>query len=172
MNLDELFDYKNQFFSDVLGNEKLIKLVNEDKTLETAPSLMYTQLYPYEYIPDTVEHGYTFICAEVDVQSGMSRVNNSVRLLYKPVLEIWVLVHKSKLRLPEGGVRFDAICSEIANTINESLFYGIKGLRLYSVKPFSPATDYKGKAMTFVAEDINWLNDHTRKIPTNRKRGE
>lgn len=172
MNLDELFDYKNQFFSDVLKNERLIKLVNEEKTLETAPSLMYTQLYPYEYIPETVEHGYTFVCAEVDVQAGMSKVNNSSRLFYKPVLEIWVLVHKSKLRLPEGGIRFDAICSEIANSINESLLYGVKGLRLYSVKPFSPATDYKGKAMTFVAEDVNWFYDPNRVVPANRKRGE
>lgn len=172
MNLSELFDYKNQFFEDVLTNEKLVKLINEEKTLETAGDLIYTQLYPYEYIPETVEHGYTFVCCEVDVQSGMSKVNNSVRLIYKPVLSIWVLVHKSKLRLPEGGVRFDAICSEIADTINESLYYGIKGLKLYSVKPFSPATDYKGKVMTFVAEDINWFYDPNRPIPTNRKRGE
>lgn len=172
MNLSEFFDYKNQFFSDVIKNEKLIKLINEDKTLETAESLMYTQLYPYEYIPETVEHGYSFVCCEVGVQASMSRTNNSVRMLYKPVLDIWVLVHKSKLRLPEGGVRFDAICSEIADTINESLFYGIKGLRLYSVKPFSPATDYKGKVMSFVSDDINWFYDPTRPVPANRKRGE
>lgn len=170
MNLNELFDYKNQFFKDVLTNEKLVKLINETKTLETAEELSYTQLFPYEYIPETIEHGHTYICCDVDVVVSSARVNKDMRLYYKLVLYVWVLVHKSKLRLPEGGVRYDAICSEIADTINESLEYGYKGLQLTSAKRFTPLTDYQGKMLTFTAEDINWVYDPRRKVPENRKR--
>lgn len=170
MNLNELFDYKNQFFHDVLTNERLVQLINETKTVETADELRYTQLFPYEYIPETIEHGHTMICCEVDVAVSSARVNKAMRLYYKPVLYIWVLVHKSKLRLPTGGVRYDAICSEIADTINESLEYGYKGLQLSSVKRFTPLTDYQGKVMTFIADDINWVYDPNRKVPANRKR--
>lgn len=172
MNLAELFDYKNQFFKDVLTNEKLVKLINETKTIDTAGDLAYTQLFPYEFIPETIEHGHTYICCDVDVVATSTRVERSRRLYYTPVLYVWILVHKSKLRLPEGGVRYDVICSEVANTINESMFYGIKGLELYSVKRFTPLTDYQGKVLTFHADDINWAYDPTRPIPANRKRGE
>lgn len=171
MNLNELFDYKNQLFKDLLTNETIVQLINEEKTLETAEDLCYTQLFPYEYIPETIEHGHTMICCDVDVISSSMRTNRNPRLYYKPVIYIWVLVHKSKLRLPQGGVRYDAICSEIANTINESLWYGYKGLQLSSVKRFTPLTDYQGKVMTFNADDINWTYDPERTIPANRKTG-
>lgn len=170
MNLNELFDYKNQFFKDVLTNERLVHLINETKTLETAEELSYTQLYPFEYIPETIEHGHTYVCCEVDVTATSARSNKNKRLIYTPTLYIWILVHKSKLRLPEGGVRYDAICSEIADTINESLHYGINGLQLASVRRFTPLTDYQGKVMSFVTSDINWPYNPERPVPDNRKR--
>lgn len=36
MNLQELFDYKNQLMKDLLTNETIVKLIDEDATLETA----------------------------------------------------------------------------------------------------------------------------------------
>ena len=171
MNLKEFFDYKNQLFKDLLTNEKIVKLINEEKDLSTAEDLAYTQVFPYEYIPETVEHGHTFICCDVDVQVPQTRVATSVRLYYKPILYVWVMSHKSKLRLPTGGVRTDVLCSEIAGAINESLYYGIGGLQLYSVKRFSPMTDYQGKVLTFTADDVNWVYDMNRPVPSNRKKG-
>lgn len=169
MNLSEFFDYKNTLFRHICTNENLVHLINESKTLETAEELCYTQIFPYEYIPETIEHGHTYICCDVDIAVSSVRQNKAMRLFYKPVIYIWVLVHKSKLRLPEGGVRYDAICAEIANSINESLEYGIKGLQLTSVKRFATLTDYQGKVLTFTAEDVNWAYNPDRPIPQNRK---
>ena len=170
MNLKDFFDYKNQFFHDVLTNETLVKLINETKTLETAEELSYTQLFPYEYIPETIEHGHTYICCDVDVAASSVRTNKDMQLYCRPVLYVWVLVHKSKLRLPDGGVRYDAICSEITETINGSLKYGYKPLQFSSVKRFTPLTDYQGKMLTFTAEEINCFYNPTRDVPENRKR--
>lgn len=171
MNLNEFFDYKNQLFKDMLTNERIVKLINSDKDLESAEDLAYTQVFPFEYIPETIEHGDTYVCCDVDVQVPQTSTATSTRLYYKPIIYVWVMVHKSKLRMPEGGVRSDILCAEIAKVINESLYYGIGGLHLYSVKRFSPLTDYQGKVLTFTADDVNWVYDINRKVPSNRKTG-
>lgn len=149
---------------DLLTNEKIVKLIDDTVTLDTAPSLAYKKVYPCEYIPDTVEHGATYVCFDVDVQE----VPNKTFL--SPILYIWVFTHRSKLRLPEGGVRTDKIVSEICKLINGSRKYGLGELNLRGVKRFAPMTDCNGKVMTFVAKDFNRQYDPNKPTPANRKR--
>lgn len=165
MQLSEFFDYKNKLMEDLLTNPEVVKLLDDSVEMRNASSLAYTHVFPYEYIPDTVEHAKTFICFDVDVQESI----NKTFLL--PTLYIWVFSHKSKLRLPEGGVQTDKLVSEIAKEINGSHFYGLGELDLYSVKRFAPVTDYQGKVMTFHAKEFNRLAPNTKPIPSNRKRG-
>lgn len=164
MQLSEFFDYKNRLMEDLLTNAEIVKLIDADTELEDASKLAYTQVFPYEYIPDTVEHADTFICFDVDIQESL----NKTFLL--PTLYIWVFSHKSKLRLPEGGVQTDKLVSEIAKAINGSRFYGLGELDLYSVRRFAPMTDYQGKVMTFHAKEFNRPAPNTKPIPANRKK--
>ena len=165
MQLSEFFDYKNKLMEDLLTNEAIVKLLDDNIELRHASKLAYTHVFPYEYIPDTVEHAKTFICFDVDVQESI----NKTFLL--PTLYIWVFSHKSKLRLPEGGVQTDKLASEIAKAINGSRFYGLGELDLYSVRRFAPVTDYQGKVMTFHAKEFNRTSPNTKSIPSNRKTG-
>lgn len=165
MQLQEFFDYKNQLMEDLLTNSEIVRLVNDTVTLENAEELAYTQVFPCEYVPDTVEHGTTYICFDVDI---LESVNKTYLL---PTLYVWVFTHRSLLRLPEGGVRTDKLCSEICNAINGSRMYGLGELNLYSVKRFAPMTDYQGKCMAFRAVDFNKQFDPNRPTPSNRKRG-
>lgn len=165
MQLTEFFDYKNKLMEDLLTNEEIVRLLDDTVELIDAGKLAYTNVFPYEYIPDTVEYAKTFICFDVDIQESL----NKTFLL--PTLYIWVFSHKSKLRLPEGGVQTDKLVSEIAKAINGSRFYGLGELDLYSVKRFTPVTDYQGKVMTFHAKDFNRLSPNTKPIPSNRKTG-
>ena len=150
---------------DLLTNTEIVRLVNDTVTLENAEALAYTQVFPCEYVPDTVEHGTTYICFDVDI---LESVNKTYLL---PTLYVWVFTHRSLLRLPEGGVRTDKLCSEICNAINGSRMYGLGELNLYSVKRFAPMTDYQGKCMAFRAVDFNKQFDPNRPTPSNRKRG-
>lgn len=163
--LDELFDYKNQLMEDLLTHKDIVALIDDTVELKNANRLVYRQVFPYEYIPQTVEEGKTFVCCDVDIQKTV----NQTFLL--PTLYVWVFTHKSKLRLPEGGVRTDKLCSKIAGTINGSREYGLGELDLYSVKRFAPMTDFQGKVMTFTAKDFNRLYNPNRPIPSNRKKG-
>ena len=165
MQLQEFFDYKNQLMEDLLTNSEIVRLVNDTVTLENAEALAYTQVFPCEYVPETVEHGTTYICFDVDI---LESVNKTYLL---PTLYVWVFTHRSLLRLPEGGVRTDKLCSEICNAINGSRMYGLGELNLYSVKRFAPMTDYQGKCMAFRAVDFNKQFDPNRPTPSNRKRG-
>lgn len=165
MQLEEFFDYKNKLMEDILTNESIVRLINADIPLERASDLAYKQVFPYEYIPDVVEHGDTFVCFDVDIQESV----NKTFLL--PNIYVWVMSHKSLLRLPEGGVRTDKLASEIARAINGSRFYGLGELNLYSARRFAPVTDYQGKVLTFHAKEFNRASPNTRPIPTNRKLG-
>ena len=165
MQLSEFFDYKNKLMEDLLTNEEIVNLVDETVGLDGAKRLAYTSVFPYEYIPDTVEEAKTFICFDVDVQESMNKT------FLRPTLYIWVFSHKSKLRLPEGGVQTDKLVSEIAKAINGSHEYGLGELELYSVKRFAPVTDYQGKVMTFHAKEFNRPSPNNKPIPSNRKKG-
>ncbi len=166
MQLQEFYDYKNQLMEDLLTNKNILRLLSDDCSICSSPeSLVYTQVFPYEYIPDTIEHGQTFICCDVDIQRSM----NKTYLL--PVLYVWAFTHKSKLKLPEGGVRTDKLCAEIAATINGSRRYGLGELDLYSAKRFAPIIDYNGKVLMFQAKDFNRPSPTGMSVPSNRKRG-
>lgn len=167
MQLEEFYDYKNQLMGDLLTNKNIVSLLDSDINPEDAERLVFTQVFPCEYIPETVEHGKTFICFDVDVQEA----NSSKTFLY-PVLYVWVFTHKSKLRLKNGeGVRTDKLCVEICKAINGSRDYGLGELMLYSVKRFAPMTDFNGKLMTFHAKDFNMLYNPQKHVPSNRKTG-
>lgn len=164
MQLQEFFDYKNQLMSDLLNNQKIVSLLDSHLPMKKAERLAYTQVFPYEYVPETVEEAKTIVCFDVDVQESLNKTYLS------PVLYIWVMTHKSLLRLPEGGVLTDKLCSEICNTINGSRKYGLGELNLYSVKRFAPMMDYQGKWMVFHATDFNRQYDPFKEVPSNRKR--
>lgn len=165
MQLQEFFDYKNQLMEDLLTNEDIVKLIDDTVALQNADSLAYTQVFPCEYVPDTVQEGKTYICFDVDVQRAADKT------FLSPTLFVWVFTHRSKLRLPEGGVRTDKLCSEICKAINGSRKYGLGELNLYSVKRFAPMTDFQGKVLTFYAKDFNRVYDGKKYTPENRKRG-
>lgn len=165
MQLQEFFDYKNQLMEDLLTNESIVRLLDDEIDMSDAKRLAYTQVFPCEYIPETVQDGKTYICFDVDVQKSVNKT------FLEPVLYVWVMTHRSRLRLPEGGVRTDAICAEICKEINGSLRYGLGELDFYSAKRFAPMTDYQGKVLTFYAKDFNRQFDPKKEIPVNRKRG-
>lgn len=163
MQLREFFDYKNKLIQHLVTSEEIVHLINEDCPFEDATSLVYKQIFPYEYVPETVEEGMTFVCCEVDVQQAQNRT-----FLY-PILYVWVFTHKSKLRLPEGGVRTDLLCSAICERINGSREYGLGELKMSTAKRFAPMTDFNGKVMVFQAKDVSRFYDPNRKTPVNRK---
>ena len=84
MQLDDFFDYKNQLMEDLLTTESIVRLLNDDISLEDSYKLAYTQVFPYEFIPETVEEAKTFVCFDVDIQESISKT------FLSPTLYVWI----------------------------------------------------------------------------------
>ena len=149
---------------DLLTDHTVRHLMSDDRGNDLdASSLIYTQAFPYEYVPDTVETAKTFICCEVDVTD----VDNKTFL--RPTIYVWVFTHKSKVRLKEGGLRIDKLTSRIAKLLNKSRMYGLGELALSSAKRFSPITNYQGRVLIFKARDFNSTSPTGMPIPSRRR---
>lgn len=178
MQLKDFYDYKNQLIGDLMTDENIVELITGSQSITqsiTDPkSLVYKQVFPYEYIPDTVEEGGTFICCDVDVLGsgvgGVGTPTGANTYLY-PVIYIWIFTHKSNMRLSSGGVRVDELASKICERINGSRQYGLGKLELYSSKRFAPIKDYQGKLLTFHTKEFNRFYNPAQTIPSNRKKG-
>lgn len=166
MQLEDIFDYKNQLMKDILTTEPIVHLIDEEAIMEHADELAYENVMPFEYVGETLFDGRTFVMFDVDLQA----VPNKTFLI--PTLYVWVFSHRSKLRLPDGGgVRTDKLCSEICKVINGSRFYGLGELKLSGMRRFAPVTDYNGKCMTFEMKEFNRQHNPNQVIPSNRKTG-
>ena len=163
MLLDEFFDYKNELMKTLCCNEDVVRLVT-DSTKANVPNyeLAYQQIYPYEFVPETVDDGKTFICFDVDIADVQDKT------FYLPVVYVWVFTHKSKMRLSEGGIRTDKLAVEINKELNGSRYFGLGELELYSVGRFSPIADYQGRVLTYSAKDFNRVSP-SKRPPANRK---
>lgn len=164
MNLNEFFDYKNELMEEFCKSEAIVKLVTDiDDPDVPNHTLPYSQIFPFEFLPETVDDGKTFICYDVDILEVDSKT------FYVPALYIWEFTHKSKLRLSNGGgVRTDQLAVEIDKILNGSRYFGLGELNLNSVSRFSPITDYQGRVLTYYARDFN-RPGVSKPVPSNRK---
>lgn len=163
--LDIFYNYKNNLIGELVTNEEIISLLTDDEELISHPEkLIYSQLFPLEYVPDTIQHAKTYICCDVDIQKAAGRP------LFEPVFHIWIFTHKSLLILPDGkGVRVDRLASKIADILDGSHYYGMGELEFYSSKRFAPIADYQGKVLTFTTTDWAKVPPNNKPIPSNRK---
>lgn len=165
MFLEELYDYKNRMMRDILSDEEIVNLITDDPYYRSNPEkLAYRQVFPYEHIPDTLEEAYNYVCFDVDVHKDFDKQ------LFSPVINVWIYCHKSLLRLPEGGVRFDVLASKITKAVIGSRWYGLTKIELDAVRRFALTTDYQGKEIIFTTNEIAYYNQHLRQaMPKNRK---
>ena len=163
MYLDEFFDYKNELMKTLCSNRNIVHLLTDSIDAQVPNhELAYHQVFPFEYIPDTVDDATTFICFDVDIPQVKDKT------FYLPALYIWVFTHKSKLRLNEGGIRTDQLAVEINKELNGSRYFGLGELDLFSVGRFSPIESYQGRVLTYSATDFNRAG-YSRRPPANRK---
>lgn len=153
MWLEDLFDYKNKLMEDLCSSKEVVELLLDNKDSKVPDkTLPYRYIYPYEFIPETVDHGNTYICFDVDVADVPNKT------FYVPVVYIWIFTHKSKLRCGKefgGGVRLDRLASEIDKILNGSRNYGLGELALKGVTRFSPILDYQGRTLVYTAKEFN-----------------
>lgn len=165
MQLEELYDYKNLMMKKFCCDEKIVRYVTgNDYASVPNHDLPYTQIFPFEFVPETVNEGKTFVCFDVDIVSVPNKT------FYIPVLYVWAFTHKSRLRSQDGGILLDKLAGAINELMNGSRYFGLGELRLDSVRRFMPITDFLGRTLTYYAKDFNRPTGRL-EIPSNRKEG-
>lgn len=165
MQLEEFYDYKNLLMKQLCCDPDIVRTVT-DNADAAVPNhdLPYSQVFPYEYVPETVNDARTFICFDTDIVSVPNKT------IYCPVIYVWVFTHKSRLRAHGGGCTLDNLAVAVNNLLNGNRYYGLGELRLDSVRRFKPITDYQGRVLTYYARDFNRKSGKP-DIPRNRKEG-
>ena len=167
MELQEFYDYKNRLMMDLCSNPEIVKLVTgQENPTVSDRSLPYSQVYPFQYIPETENNARTFVCFDVDILYR----NKTNKTFYYPVIYIWIMAHKSKMRTKTQGCLTDAISCEIDKMLNGNRFYGLGELELGPVGRFIPTTDYLGREMVYYTKDFN-RSPGLKPTPANRKKG-
>ena len=165
MELAELFDYKNLLMRDICSNANIVYLLtNNEEAKVPNHGLPYNQVFPFEFIPDTVSEAKTFICFDVDI------IDVPNRTYYIPAIYVWVFTHKSTMRTDDGRIVIDQLAVEINRILNGDRDYGLGELKLKNVRRFNPIDDYHGRVLTFIASDFN-RQSGSKPRPVNRKHG-
>lgn len=153
MHLEEFYDYKNKLVQDLCSDPDVVRLVTGNLQADVPNhDLPYTQVFPYEFVPETIDNGQTYICLEVDIASVPNKT------YYLPVIYIWVFTHKSRMRIETdrgGGVLVDELTAVIDRMLNGSRYYGLGTLELDSAQHFKPVNDYLGRALIYTTKDFN-----------------
>lgn len=165
MDLHEFFDYKNRLMKELCTNEDIVKMVTGNPEAKVPNhDLPYTQIFPYEFIPETVAEGKTFICFDVDIGYVPSKT------VYFPIMYIYIFTHKSRMRTEDGHLLLDELASKVDDLLNGSRMFGYGELDLSSAERFIPITDFRGRVLTYRAADFNRAGKKMT-VPSNRKRG-
>jgi len=130
----------------LLENEEIVKcLVNTEDNFLDVPlpadfnpsSLVYSNLYPYRYIPTIQTEPKTFITMSFSYKPDGSKFKNaSVRF--------YIMCHNSLLKTDYGSLRYDMLLNYIDKTFNQFNELQSSKLQFYDMDDFVVNENYSG----------------------------
>lgn len=145
----EIIEYKQQIFSDIVNNDELIKALAPTDIVEN-DDVMYKYVFPYTYIPDTIQEANCYITFSLDVP----RVSTANYFFKEVVLQFTIICHQSKMKTEYGATRTDYIAHIIEKMFNGSKKYG-DSLELVSSVEGHMDRSHRTRVLRFATNDIN-----------------
>lgn len=142
MFLAELSSWKNELARRICDSKDIRELLAtpESPYIEDGEDLMYSQVFPYSFMPDIQKTTKPLICFEVEV----TRPGDKNELYKWNALHVYVLVHNKDMRM-DGGTRIDILADKIHRLLDRDRDFALcKGLKLLTVKRFIPNDQYFG----------------------------
>lgn len=155
-NFSELLTYKNNIILKIISDINLVKAIyntGNDFINQSLPdnfdvtSLIYTQIYPYSYIPDIKKEASTFITMRF---GDFKYINNAFK---SGIVTFYVLAHQS-LMSTDYGLRTDYILNQIDLLFNKQYGVGAFNLELYSGGDFIANENYYGISVSYKFTDF------------------
>ena len=147
--LKELTEYRQKIMKALCSDAEIVKLVT-DKTNAPVPNrdLMYANIFPYAYTPDTTKETDTFICFRLTVPEVMNKTCKQINITF------YIFTHQSLMRTRDG-LRPDLIGKEVERLFNGSLDLGLGRAKLEGMDDISPITGYHGIAVEYSVLEYN-----------------
>lgn len=148
----EIIEYRKNIMDTICKSPEIVKLLGAESSDYPEEILPYTQIFPYEFIPETITETNKFICFEI--QAHMDYFNKVLK-----DLTVWFFVfcHEKIIRRLENGRQFlwydQAVC-ELDNIFTDTNILGIGKMALQSNVPYYPVQRFKGRQLTFKVKDF------------------
>lgn len=150
-NLEEFTSYKQTLMQAICTSERITELMklDTDDPLITCKDMRYSRIFPYNYVPLTIETAQTFICFTVTAPNIKDDFISELRLT------IYVFSHQDLMRT-SGGIRTDLLVSEIDKLLNGSTKYGLGKVSLKGCDVMQvPCKGYSGLYSVYTVKDFN-----------------
>lgn len=146
-------EYKDKILEKILTSQDIIDLLDDDE-FKAAPAsgLLYKKVFPYAFVPDTVDVASTFICIEANI------ANVNTDSICDIELTVLVIAHVDVMRT-DFGTRVDVVADKIDDLINHSRDFGIGKVTPLSRYPTSyslPNYDYVCRKLMYLVKDFNF----------------
>lgn len=147
--LKELKEYRSAIMKILCSDQKIVDLI-KDNSGSSAPdrSLMYKNIYPYAYTPDTTKETDTYICFRIYVPEVMNKTFKKINLVF------YIFAHQSHIRT-SNGLRPDLIAERIEELFNGSMDFGVGRMKLDGMDDISPSTNFHGIALEYSVSEFN-----------------
>lgn len=147
-NSFEISDYKNKVILALLNDEQIVNVINASEE-----DLVYTHIFPYLYMPETLTVVSTYITMSVDIP----KISSNGIWSY-PRLTIYIISHQSAMELDiptVSATRIDYLSGLVDKLLNNNSDFGYGRLKLTSNVESSVNSTHKCRQLTFIATDIN-----------------
>lgn len=150
-NSSAISDWKGKTIEKILNNDEILSLF--EKTDEELENIVYSNIFPYGYIPNTQTKVDLYITIECSVPKMLFR-----QVWEHPFLTIRLICHQDKMRLNKAGIsatRLDYLSMLIDKLLNGTSGWGYGKLSLVSNIEDSLSEKYKYREMIFQGQDLN-----------------
>lgn len=143
---------KNEAVAKLVASDEVIKAMGNDD-IEENDEAMYKYIFPYLYIPYTIEGSHSYICMKA-IMTGRQSVND---LFGNYSVIIWVIVNQSLMQMDGvgGATRLDHLADMVETIFSGSEAFGTKRLQLVSNTEDDLDTRHRARKLTFTTTNIS-----------------
>lgn len=146
--------YKKKLMSSIVNSPELIALIDDsyviDGECENADDLIYKQIFPYYYIPETQQETLAYVLMKVNGLGMRNKIYN------KAEVYICVVSHQDIMYVKNGGgTRIDLMGEIVEDLFNGRDDFGFGEMELLSNIEDSINTSHRCRVLRFIVEDFN-----------------
>ena len=148
-------EYKNKLALKLVNTDGLVDAMGHDD-IEEPDEAIYTYIFPYFHVPETIEAAHSYICFKVNM-TDRSNVNDFMENF---TLTVWVIVNQALMKMPSGyggATRVDYLSSVVEKTLHGSEIFGVKQLKITSNIEDNMDLHHRVRIMTFKTQDLDDL---------------